>query len=167
MGSEAMLHVRLWHAAMCLLLPSWLAHYSLHGLQTRKCTLRIQCLAWALCSGCQALNPGGQMPCPGCHPLCRLERGWWTQYIKELWFGDMNKEVREYRDVLLLVNFALVVLCMSGKSHCELLVSLAKGDLWGFSQIFQQVNNMESWTLSGEEMNKQAFEVKPTKSAEL
>lgn len=56
----------------------------------------------------------------------------------------MKEEVCERMDLLLLVKFTLVVFCMSGKSHCELLVSPAKADLGGFSQIYQQANNMES-----------------------
>lgn len=48
------------------------------GPQTRKCTVRSQCLAWALCSDCQALNPGCHTPCPGSHLLCSLGRSWWT-----------------------------------------------------------------------------------------
>lgn len=68
---------------LCILFsPSWQACSCLHGPKTRKCTLRVQCLAWALCSDCQALNPGSQTPCPDCHPLCSLGRGWWTQSIK-------------------------------------------------------------------------------------
>lgn len=41
----------------------------------------------------------------------------------------MKGEVCEHTDALLLVKFVLVVFCMSGKSHSELLVSLAKADL--------------------------------------
>lgn len=88
-------------------------------------------------------------------------------YQKELWSGAMKEKVCEHMDVLLLAKFTLVVFCMARKSHREPLVSPEKADLGGFSQIYQQVNNMESWILSGAEMNKQAFEVKPTKSAGL
>ena len=52
----------------------------------------------------------------------------------------MKEEVREHTDVLLLVNFALVVCYMSGKSHCELPVSLAE-------LIYEDFLRLTTWSL--------------------
>lgn len=58
-------------------------------------------------------------------------------------------------------------LCVSAKSHHELPGRLAEADLWGFTQLYQLVNNTELLTFQGEEMNKQAFWVKPAKTLGL
>lgn len=153
---------------LCVLFsPSWQTHYCLHGLQTRKCTLRVQCLAWVLYSGCQVLNPGSHMACPGCHPLCSLGRGWWIQSIKRS--CDLGDERRGpwTHGCSFVSKFCLSCLLYVREEPLWTPSFSGRADLWGFSQIFQQVNNVESWKLSRGEMNKQVFEVKPTKSVEL
>jgi hypothetical protein len=56
----------------------------------------------------------------------------------------MKEEVREHTDVLLLVNFALVVCYMSGKSHCELPVSLAE---LIYEDFLRSSSRLTTWSL--------------------
>lgn len=168
MGSEAMLHVHLWHAtcvssfqppgkpttvSMACRQGNTLSEFSVWHepctVAARPWTLaaRRHALAVTLCAAWGEVDEHS------------LSKGAviWRDERRGLWTHGCSFVSKFCRSCFLYVREEpLWTPSFSGKA-----------DLWGFSQIFQQVNNVESWTLSGEEMNKQAFEVKPTKSVEL